>query len=142
MKSLALGSISGCLVWGLLFSSLFIFLCPLAAAIGGVTSTLQADSVASLLEPYLCPENSKAQITTYQTTIQGEFGGESSATGFTMQCVQEDGKVVRPPSPDYAFYWIGILAMGSLVLTTGIAFVLAFTVGGLIAGFLLIKGFG
>jgi hypothetical protein len=135
MKSLAAGSASGCLVWSLVFGVVSLCLCPIATFIGGFSSTLQAETVARLLEPYLCPENSTAEIVTFRTYSRDEFGNESPATGYEMQCVNTDGDIVRAPSPDYAFYWVGLLVVGSLGVSALLALLLAAPAGALIARF-------
>ena len=133
MKSAAVGTTSGCVIWLMAFGMVLLCLCPLSAAIGGVSATLGANSVASLLGPYLCPENSTAGIVTFQTTVPNDLGGESRATGYEMQCVAADGTVVREGSPDYAVYWVGLLALVSLVVSGGVAFLVAAPLGALIA---------
>ena len=142
MKSAATGVASGCLVWAISspvvgdkivgFGVLWMCLCPLAMAVGGVTSTLTADLVADVLGPYLCPENSTAEIITFATTSRDENGNEHPATGYAMQCVDTKGAVVRQPSPDYAFYWLGILGVGSVVLAALLAVLFAAPIGALI----------
>ena len=133
MRSLTAGSVSGCLAWFLLFAILSSCLCSGAAFFGGISSTLGSEPVARFLEPYLCPESSRAEIITFQTTTVDEFGNESPATGYEMQCVDESGTIVREPSPDYAFYWIGTLVAGSLAVAAVLALALALPVAGLIA---------
>ncbi len=133
MKSTATGTLSGCLVWLIAFGLLLSCLVPVAMGIGGFTSTLSADFVAHTLEPYMCPEGSKAEIITFQTTSTDEFGNRQPATGFEMQCVDANGKIVRAPSPVYAFVWIGILGAIGLILSALFAFLLAAPAGVLIA---------
>jgi hypothetical protein len=135
MKSVAAGTTSGCLVWVLVFAVVSLCLCPVAAVIGGLTSTLQADFVAGVLGPYLCPVNSTAEIITFQTTMSDGPGDERLATGFEMQCVDATGRIVRAPSPDYAFYWVGLLAVGGLGIAVLLALLLAAPAGALIARF-------
>jgi hypothetical protein len=101
--------------------------------VGALSTTLGAESVAGILEPYLCPDNSTAEVITFQTTTTDEFGNESPATGYEMQCIDTAGNVVLEGSPDYAFYWIGLLALGSLVVSGGVAFLVAAPLGALIA---------
>lgn len=132
MKSIASGTASSCLIWFLVFGVMSLCLCPMAAFIGGFTSTMQADFVARTLSPYLCPENSTAEIITFQTTSRDEFGTELPATGYEMQCVDVNGNIVKAPSPYYAFYWVGLLAAGSLVVSGLLALLFAAPIGALI----------
>jgi hypothetical protein len=131
MKSAMAGTASGCLIWVLGFGLLSMCLCPLAMFVGGFTSTLLADEVAGILGPYVCPANSTAEVITFATTSRDEYGNEHPATGYAMQCVDAAGVVVREPSPDYAFYWLGLLAVGSLVLAAVLAVLLAAPLGAL-----------
>ena len=135
MKPIAAGTTSGCLVWLLLFAVLLTCLCPVAFFVAGFSSTLGADTVAGVVGPYLCPANSSAEIITYQTTSQDDFGNSSPATGYAMQCVAADGAIVRAASSDYAFYWTGLLVGGSLIIAAAAALLLAAPLGGLVARF-------
>jgi hypothetical protein len=129
MKSVTTGTLSGCVVYIIVFFFLLTCLVPLGMGLGGVTSTISADFVARTLEPYLCPDGSHAEIITFQTTSTDEFGNESPATGFEMQCVNARGEITRPPSPDYAFIWIGVIGVASLILAALLSFVLAAPAG-------------
>lgn len=133
MKSAATGTASGCLIWILAFGLVSLCLCPLTMAIAGVSAAIRAQSVATILEPYLCPENSTAEISTYQTTITDDSGSESAATAYEMECIDAAGNVVRESSPDYAFYWVAVLAVGSLILSGLAAFLVAAPLGAYIA---------
>lgn len=133
MKSGSVGTTSGCVIWILSFGLVSICLCPLAIAIGAISSTVGAESVANIVGPYLCPDNSSAEIITFQTTTTDEFGNESPATGYEMQCVDAAGNIVRESSPDFAFYWVGLLALGSLILSGGAAIIVAAPLGAFIA---------
>ncbi len=131
MKSVA----SGCITWIIAFLLILTCLCPMAAAVAGVSSTLSSDWVAKTMEPYLCPAGSTAKINTFNTTTTDEFGNESPATGYEMECVDAQGNTTRESSPDYAFYWVGILMLGGLILSGILAFLLAAPVGILVARF-------
>ena len=41
-----------------------------------------------------------------------------------MQCVTAGGEIVREPSPDYAFYWLGALAVAVIFLAGLLALLL------------------
>jgi hypothetical protein len=132
-SSLAAGTASGCVLWLLAFGVLLMCLCPVAGFAGGFMTTLGADFAASVVAPFLCPDDSRPEILTYETTIQDSSGVDQPATGYHMQCVDEAGQVVRPPSADYGFYFIGLLMLLSLVLAAGLAFIFAAPLGGLVA---------
>jgi hypothetical protein len=133
MKSAAVGTGSGCIIWIVAFGLVSLCLCPLAAMVGSVSATFGADSVAGIVEPYLCPDNSTAEIITFETTSSDEFGNQSPATSYEMQCIDATGSIVRQGSSDYAFYWVGVLALGSLILSGGAAFLVAAPLGAFIA---------
>jgi hypothetical protein len=131
MKRFTAGAVTGCLIWVILFSICAGVLCGIAGAVAGVTSTVYADSVAGILEPVLCPDGSKAEIVTYQTTMRDGVR-ELPATAYEMQCVAKDGTVVRPPGPEYAFYWTGALIVVALVISAVITSIIAVPLGGFI----------
>jgi len=133
MKSAATGTLSGCVVWVIVFFILLTCLVPAAAFVGGISSTVAADFVARTLEPYLCPEGSHAEIITFQTTSVDDFGNRQPAKGFEMQCVNAQGEITRDPSPDYGFIWLGVLGLGALVIAAVLAFLLAAPAGVLLA---------
>jgi hypothetical protein len=130
MKSLFTGTASGCVVWVLVFGLLSMCLCPTMVMIGGVTS---AGPAAGIIGAYLCPAGSTPEVITFSSTTRDEYGNEQPSTGYEMQCVAAGGEIVRAPSPDYAFYWIGALAAGSLLIAALLGLLLAAPVGGLIA---------
>jgi hypothetical protein len=132
MKSAATGGISGCIIWVIVFVFLLGCLIPTAMAIGGITSTVSGDFVAGVLESYLCPEGSKGEIVTHQTTSADEFGNQQPATAYEMQCVNASGQITREPSPDYGFIWTGLFGVVGLILAALFAFLLAAPAGLLI----------
>lgn len=133
MKSTAVGTTSGCVIWILAFGLVSICLCPMAAFIGSLSTTLGADTVVGIMGPYLCPEDSTADVITFQTTTTDEYGNSEPATGYEMRCLDANGNVVQEGSPNYAFYWIGLLMLVSLLVSAGLAFLVAAPLGVLIA---------
>jgi hypothetical protein len=136
MKSAGAGAASGCLVWFIAFSMLCMCLLPFSMAIGGVSSTLGAEFVASTLEPYLCPDGTTAEVNEFATTMQDDFGSESATTGYEVNCVDANGNIVQELGPSYAFVWLGVLAVIALALSALLAFVLAAPVGALVSRFM------
>jgi len=116
--------LTGCLLLFLIFAIISGCFFPTAIFIGGFTSTLQADFVSGIIGKMLCPEDSVAEIITYETTTLDEIGNRMASTGYEMQCVDANGVIVREPNPDYAFYWVGILATISLFLSLVLSFLL------------------
>lgn len=127
MQSRSTGFASSCLLWLILFGVLVSCLCPSAMFIGGFAATLQADSVAGIVEPYLCPEGSRAEIVTYKVIPR------RNSYDYELQCVAANGDIIREPSPDYAFYWLAALVVGVVILASVLALLLTVPVGVLIA---------
>ena len=132
MKSATTGAVSGCVVWMIVFCVLSACLLPVAIPVGSFAIELSPDFVTDILGPYLCPQDSTAEIVTHQTTSVDSSGVRRPATAYEMQCVDSNGNVVREPSPIYAFIWFGILAVTGLILSALIAFLLAAPAGVLI----------
>jgi hypothetical protein len=132
MKTLASRSAPGCLIWLLLFGLISSCVLPAAIFVGGFSSALSDDFIARTLGPLLCPAESTAEIISYDTTSVDEFGNTVPATGYEMRCVDDAGRVVRGPSPAYAFYWIGLVALASLVVSGLLALLLAAPAGALL----------
>lgn len=133
MKPAKTGTVSGCIIWMLVFSILCMCLFPVTMVVGSVTSTVTGDSVARILGPRLCPDDSTGEIYTYETTTTDENGFETPTTAFEMRCVGANGKIVKDLGPNYAFIWDGILGGIGLILSAVLAFLLAAPAGALIA---------
>jgi hypothetical protein len=130
---MATGGISGCLVWVLTFGVITTCLCPLAMAIGTVTSSVAANWVAGLVGPMLCPPDTTPQIHTFPTTTVDDNGVKHPATGYEMLCLGANGEVVKNAGPSYAFVWIGIVALVALVASALLAIFLAVPAGAVVA---------
>jgi len=130
MKKISTGTISGCLVWGLVFFLLSSCLTPAAMMIGGFTSG--ADFVAKFLGPVYCPKNATPEMYSYETTSTDENGFSHPVTAYELHCVDSSGKVVNTSLISFAFLWIGILSAVSLILSGILAFALAAPAGILI----------
>ena len=136
MKATGTGTLSGCLVWIIVFGMLCMCLMPVVMITGSVTSTVTADFVAGILAPYLCPPDTSPEIFTYETTTTDENGFETPSTAFEMRCVDLNGNIIKDLGPTYAFIWIGILAVGGILLAAILALFLAAPAGVLVARWL------
>ena len=132
MKSAAAGTASGCVVWLIVFCIMSMCSLSVVMGVGAVTAT--ADFTVQIMGRYLCPPNSTAETITYPSTSTDSNGNTIPSTASELQCVDAEGTVVRAPSPDYAFYWLGFLAAAALLLSVLAAFLLAAPAGVLIAG--------
>jgi hypothetical protein len=136
MKTYGTGTLSGCMVWIIVFGMLCMCLMPIVMITGSITSTVTADSVAGILAPYLCPPETSPDIITYETTTTDENGFETPSTAFEMRCVAPNGDIIKDLGPTYAFIWIGILTAGGIILAAILAFFLAAPTGVLVTRWL------
>jgi hypothetical protein len=132
MKSAAAGTVSGCVVWMIVFCVMSMCLLTAAMPVGAITATT-SDVAVDVLGPYLCPPNSTGEIITHPSTSTDSNGNRIPSTAYEMQCVNSDGVVVQAPSPDYAFIWVGVMAVAALLISVLLAFLLAAPAGVLIA---------
>jgi len=131
MKSARTGTISGCIVWVIVFGIIGTCIIPVAALVGGLSST--SGPALKVVGPMICPENTSPKIHTYASTTFDEYGFERPATGYELQCIDINEKVVKTDPVVYSFIWIGIIAAIGVVLTGILAFAFAAPAGVLIA---------
>lgn len=134
MKSASTGMVSGFVIWLIVFCLAGTCLFPFAAMIGSFTSF--TDAPIKLIGPMICPEGTTPQSHQYATTSTDDFGNEQPAIGFSLQCVDANGNVVKEDLVAYAFIWIGILSGIGLILAGILAFVFAAPAGVFITRFL------
>lgn len=134
MKNLRTGTASGCVIWFIVFCVLSTCIIPVAGTIGTITSFTEIPIKA--IGPMICPEETTPQLHKYATTSTDDFGNSQPATGFSLQCVDANGDVVKEDLILYAFIWIGIIGAIGLILAGILAFVFAAPAGVLIAKFL------
>lgn len=130
MRSATTGTISGCVVWIIVFCALSTCIFPVAAAIGGITAA--SDFTMKTLGPYICPEGSTAQSYSYDTTTTDDYGNSQPATAYVLQCIDANGEIVKEDPVGYAFVWIGILALAGFIIAALLSFALAAPAGVLI----------
>ena len=130
MKSARTGTISGCIIWMIVFCIISMCVVPVASMVGGFSSG--TNFAVSKVGPLVCPENTAPKIHTYATTSTDDNGFETPATGYEIQCFDASGEIVKTDPVAFAFIWIGILAAIGLILTGILAFVFAAPAGVLI----------
>lgn len=130
MKSTRTGTVSGCVIWMIVFCIMSMCVVPVTSMIGGFSSG--TDFAVSKVGPLVCPENTIPKIHTYATTSRDDNGFETPATGYEIQCFDASGEIVKTDPVAFAFIWIGILAAIGLILTGILAFVFAAPAGVLI----------
>lgn len=131
MKSATTGTISGCIIWLIVFCSISSCLIPVAAFIGGFTSV--TDFAMQTVGGFICPDNTTVGYRTYATTSTDEYGNSHPSTAYVLQCLDASGEVVKEDEVGYAFIWIGGLAVIALIIAGVLAFVLAAPAGVLIS---------
>lgn len=131
MKSTTTGTLSGCVIWLIVFCVIATCIVPVAATAGGISSG--TNFAVGIVGPMVCPDNTTPKINTYATTSRDENGFETPATGYELQCFDTSGKIVKTDPVAFAFIWIGIIAGIGLILTAILAFALAAPAGVLIA---------
>jgi hypothetical protein len=131
MKNAKTGTLSGCIVWVIVFGALSFCFLPASMMIGGITS---ATSFAmQTIGPLICPEGTVGQSFSYPTTTTDEFGNSQPSTAYELHCVDTNGKVVKQDPVLYAFLWMGSIVVIGLGLAALLAFALAAPAGVLIA---------
>jgi len=130
MKSATTGTISGCIVWVVVFGFLSLCIFPVASVIGGFTSASRF--AMQVMGPFICPDGSTAQSYSYATTTTDEFGNRQPSTAYVLQCVNVNGEIVKEGPVVYAFAWIGIIALIGFILAALLSFALAAPAGVLI----------
>jgi len=134
MKNLRTGTASGCVIWFIVFCVLSTCIIPVAGTIGTITSFTEIP--IKVIGPMICPEGTTPQLHKYATTSTDDFGNSQPATGFSLQCVDANGDVVKEDLILYSFIWIGIIGAIGLILAGILAFAFAAPAGVLIAKFL------
>ena len=134
MKSAGTGTVSGCVIWLIVFCLISTCILPVSGMIGSFTSF--TDAPIKMIGPMICPEGTTPQSHSYQTTTTDDFGNSQPAMGFSLQCVDTNGNVIKEDLVAYAFIWIGILAGIGFILAGILAFIFAAPAGVLITRFL------
>ena len=125
------GTLSGCIVWIIVFGILSLCLLPVSMVVGGFTSVSRF--AMQTLESVICPAGTTAESYSYATTTTDEFGNSQPSTAYELHCVDIDGTVVKEDPILYAFLWIGLVAVMGLLVAAVFALVLAAPAGVLIA---------
>ena len=131
MKFTKAGTVSGCIVWILVFGILSACLLPAAMMIGGFTSV--SNFAMRNVGTIICPDGTTAQSYSYATTTTDEFGNSQPSTAYEIHCVDASGTVVKEDPVLYAFLWMGIFVLIGLGIAALLAFALAAPAGVLIA---------
>lgn len=131
MKTAKTGTVSGCIIWFIVFGLLSSCLVPVAMAAGGITSV--SSFAIRTTGGFICPDGTTADTYSYASTTTDEFGTPQPSTAYVLICVDASGETVKEDPVAYAFIWIGILAGIGLIMAGILAFAFAAPAGILIA---------
>jgi hypothetical protein len=131
MKVTKAGTLSGCVVWIIVFGVVNLCFVPAAMMIGGFTSV--TNFAMQTVGTFICPEGTAGQSYSYATTTTDEFGNSQPSTAYELHCVDSNGEVVKKDPVLYAFLWMGGFVGIGLIAAALIAFALAAPAGVLIA---------
>lgn len=131
MKSTTTGTVSGCIIWVIVFGIIGMCVVPVAGMVGGLSSA--SGLAVRTVGPMVCPDNTTPEIYSYATTTTDDFGVSTPATAYEIHCLDASGENVKTDPVAYAFIWIGIIAAIGFVLTGILALVFAAPAGVLIA---------
>ena len=131
MNAAKTGTISGCIVWIIVFGILSACIFPAAMMIGAFTSV--SKFAMQTIGPIICPDGTSAESYSYATTTTDEYGNTQPSTAYELHCVDENGVILKKDPVLYAFLWMGIIAVIGLGISALFAFALAAPAGVLIA---------
>jgi len=123
MKPRMSGTISGCVVWLIVFAVLGMCMIPVAMAVGGLTSGTQL--AVRTVAPLVCPEGTSGRPYSYETTMINDNGVRVPATATELHCVDASGETVKKDPVLFAFIWQGVSAGAAVVVMAALAFLLA-----------------
>jgi len=132
MKSLATGTISGCLIWGILF----VVLAPILWTVVFITSSFMTFTNSSyrLMQPIVCPANTTLDVKTFDTTTTDSRHHSIGAVGHAMNCISSNGEILKKDViVEYLLYWRGVGLVSGVVLAIPLTFLFAAPAGALIA---------
>lgn len=127
MKSAQAGTISGCIVWILSIGVIASCVLPIFIVIGSITSFSRFAVTAT--GNFICPDGTKSETYTYETTTTDEFGNIEPATGVSLRCVDQSGSIVKEDPVGYSFLWVGFFAVIGLIVSAVLAFLFAAPIG-------------
>ncbi|MCL4529477.1 MAG: hypothetical protein M1282_08695 [Chloroflexi bacterium] len=131
MRSTTTGTISGCIVWVLVFVVVSSCLLPVAFMVGSFTA--ETNFAIRRVGPMICPKATTPQIYSYETTMTDDNGFPVNATAYELHCLDSNGNVVKNDPIVFGFLWDGIMVGIALIVTAVLAFLLAAPAGVLIS---------
>ena len=135
MKSLMAGAFSGCTMWGILF---FVTV-PCFWSLIFMTSSLTTftDPSYQIMQPILCPANTRLTVRNYDTTTTDSSHHSIAAVGHDMNCVASGGQMVKKNlDVEYLLWWRGLGIVSGVVVAFVVSLLLAAPFGALVTRFL------
>lgn len=130
MKSASAGTISGCLVWVIVFGLISSCLVPLAFMVSSFTG--ESDYAIHVVGPLICPKGTTPVLYSYATTSTDSNGFPVDATAYELHCLDANAQIVKNDPIVFGFLWDGIGAGIALIVTAVLALVLAAPAGVLV----------
>jgi hypothetical protein len=118
--------LSGCLIWIIAFLLISGCLVPASLFVAGMSTFFSEEFIVPILGPYMCPENTNAEIISFESTMIGQDRFVRPSTTLEMICKSPDGITVQNLGGSYAFIWSGIFVVVGLILAAIFAIILTF----------------
>jgi hypothetical protein len=122
MKFSTAGTISGCMLWLIVFGIFSSCILPTAMVVGRFTAT--SDFALQTIEPILCLEGTTAKLFSYETTTTDRSGNSRFSTVYELYCVYAQGGILKKDFMLYASLWIGLVTSIGLSIAVLLAIVL------------------
>jgi hypothetical protein len=88
MKNAKMGTLSGCIIWIIVFGTLSFCFLPASLIVGGFTSA--TNFAMQTIGPLICPEGTAGQSYSYPTTTTDEFGNSQPSGLLAKFCNELD----------------------------------------------------
>lgn len=134
MKSLTAGTVSGCIVWGVLF--VVTVPCLWVVMFMVLDLNTYTDTAYHIMQPIVCPSGSKLTVKVYDSTTTDSSHHRIAAVGHDMNCDANGDLVKKDVIVEYLLIWRGLGIVSGVVGALLLSFLLSIPVGALVIGFM------
>ena len=134
MKSLTAGTVSGCIVWVVLF--VVTVPCLWVVMFMALDLTTYTDIAYQIMQPIVCPPNSKLTVKTYDSSTTDSNHHRVAAVGHDMNCDANGDLVKKDVIVEYLLIWRGLGIVSGIVVALLLSFLLSIPIGALVTGFM------
>ena len=134
MKWLATGSISGCIVWVVLF--VVTVPCLWVAMFMALDLSTYTDVAYQVMQPIVCPAGSTLTVREFASTTTDSSHHSIGAVGHDMNCSANGDLVKKDVIVEYLLIWRGLGIVSGIILAALLSFLLAAPAGALVSRFL------